>query len=262
MYKLEIMLTIFLLVFILVLSFLIEVTPLVLLLLILSGIIAGVMLFLTIKRVKVYNSILKQGRDILQGNLNRRIHISNTDISSKLIIILNEVTEKLQKEIIKGQETEAARKRLLSNISHDIRTPLTSILGYVEALRDDLAIDQDEREKYLDILVSKAENLKILIDEIFQLARLDANDFELDFQRQDLAEIIRESLINFLPRIKQEGLKTVINLPEEDCIINADCLSVERIIENVLKNSIEYGKDGGFIGVKLSEAKGGYTLCF
>ncbi len=88
--------------------------------------------------------------------------------------------------------------------AHDIRTPLTSILGYAEALKDDLALDEVERERYLNILVAKSENLKMMIDEIFEMARLDAGDFELDFQVLDLAELIRECLIEFLPRIRKD----------------------------------------------------------
>lgn len=73
-------------------------------------------------------------------------------------------------------------------------------------------------------------------------------------------DIVRECLIDFLPGIKQEGLDVKINIPEDECIIYADRLSIERIIENILKNSIEYGKDGDFIGVDLSPVDGDFIL--
>ncbi|MTI60213.1 MAG: HAMP domain-containing histidine kinase [Firmicutes bacterium] len=260
MFKLELSLIISLIFLNITLFFLIETTPIELAIFILLSIVFIILLYRIIKRKKIYHSILNYLRDILAGNLNRRVYIGDIGIYSEMVVILNQITEKLQEEIITSKEADEARKRLLSNISHDIRTPLTSILGYVEALRDDLALDKEEKEKYLDTLVTKAENLKRLVDEIFQMARLDADDFELNFQLLDLAEIIRECLIDFLPGIKQEGFDMKINIPEDECIIYADRLSVERIIKNILKNSIEYGKDGGFIGVELSPFEKGFIL--
>ncbi|QTL97539.1 sensor histidine kinase [Iocasia frigidifontis] len=260
MFKFELGLIIFLLILNITLVFLIEISLFGLIIIILLCFVTIILLYRIIKRKNLYQLILNHLKDISTGNLNRRIHIGDTDIYSELLLVLNQITERLQEEIIKSKEADGIRKRLLSNISHDIRTPLTSILGYLEALRDDLALDKEEREKYLNILLIKAVNLKEMIDEIFQMARLDADDFELDFQLFDLTEIIRECLIDFLPGIKQKGLDMKIDIPEEECIIYADRLSVERIIDNILKNSIEYGKDGGFIGIELSHTKKGFIL--
>ncbi len=242
------------------LLFFLETTPILLVIIILLITITVILLYRIIKREKIYLLIIDHLGDVSAGNLNRRIHIGNTGIYSELIVILNKITIKLQEEIIKSKEADKARKRLLSNISHDIRTPLTSILGYAEALRDDLALDKGEKEKYLGILINKAINLKKMIDEIFQMARLDADDFELDFQLLDLAEIVRECLIEFLPVIKQEELAMKIEIPDQVCKIYADRLSVERIIENILKNSIEHGKNGGFLGIELSSFEKGFIL--
>ena len=212
------------------------------------------------KSKKPIDYIIEQGKNILNGHLSSRILLKQKGKYSELAIIFNEITEKLQEEIITSKEAEVARKRLLANISHDIRTPLTSILGYVEALRDDLSLDRKEKEKYLKTLVKKAENLKELIDDIFLMARLDAGEFEMDFQPCDLAEITRESLIDFIPEIKKEDIKTEINIPEKSCEIYADYLSVKRLIQNIMKNSLHYGKNGGYIGVRLTSENDGYIL--
>lgn len=260
MFKLELVLNLFLIFLLTMLVVTLEFNLFFFLIFSLLYIISGILLYQSYMRKNILNSIYNQAQEILKGNIKHRILLKNKGRYSYLALIFNEITEKLQSQVVKNKTAEDSRKRLLSNISHDIRTPLTSILGYVEALKNDLSLDHEERNKYLNILINKSRNLKSLIDEIFQMARLDANDFELDYVIFDLAEITRECLIDFLPEIKRKNFNTEINIPDKDCLIYGDRLSVERIIKNVLKNSIQHGKDGKFIGVKLVAIKRDFIL--
>ncbi|HLV10000.1 MAG TPA: HAMP domain-containing sensor histidine kinase [Halanaerobiales bacterium] len=259
-FYMELFTIIILMVLTLVLFLVIKITSAVLAIFLILLITEGFLLYRIVKRMKKTSSILEQGEEIIGGNLKHRIHLTDAGDYSELIVLINNLADKLQKEIIKNEESREARKRLLSNISHDIRTPLTSILGYVEALRDDLALSDKEKEKYYEIMHARAENLKEIIDEIFLMARIDAGDFEMDFQAQDLAEITRCCLIDFMPVIKKEGLETELIIPEKECLIYADRLAAERIIENVIKNSIEHGINGSFIGIELSAVDKGFLL--
>nr|BBH87423.1 two-component sensor histidine kinase [Thermosporothrix sp. COM3] len=189
-----------------------------------------------------------------KGNLKTRLFSSGDRLLDEIIFSLNELIEQLEKVQIETIQAREARTRLLSSISHDIRTPLTSILGYIDALRDGIAATEEEKQEYLAILSHKASNLKQLIDEIFTMARLDADEFILKVETLDLAEVIREVIIEFLPVLKKHTMEVKVNLPEEKrCTVQADRLSIMRIIRNIMKNALLYGQEGKIIGVELIE---------
>ncbi|XOK63530.1 sensor histidine kinase [Paenibacillus elgii] len=199
-------------------------------------------------------------RRATRGNTNTRLLANDDRHLDEVIFSINELIEQLAKVHVRTIRSEAARKSLLSNISHDIRTPLTSIIGYADALKDDIAASGEEKERYLDILSGKAVALKELIDEIFELAKLDADEMPLKPETLDFAEIVRESVIGFLPELKKYGIELKVNIPEEACSIVADRVSVLRIVSNLIKNAVEHGKDGKVLGIELAEAGGKYRL--
>ncbi|SCW33954.1 Signal transduction histidine kinase [Paenibacillus tianmuensis] len=199
-------------------------------------------------------------RRTTQGNTNTRLLANDDRHLDEAIFSINELIEQLAKVHVRTIRSEAARKSLLSNISHDIRTPLTSIIGYADALKDDIAASTEEKERYLDILSGKAVALKELIDEIFELAKLDADEILLKPETLDFAEIVRESVIGFLPELKKYAIELKVNIPEEACFIEADRVSLLRIVSNLIKNAVEHGKDGKVLGIELMEATGKYRL--
>ncbi|MGG5765782.1 sensor histidine kinase [Bacillus proteolyticus] len=115
----------------------------------------------------------------------------------------------------RSEEIQKARKQISSNISHDIRTPLTSIIGYINSLKNDVAASEVEKQEYLEILYKKSNDLKHLVDEIFNMAKLSKLNIELQ-----------------------------VLIPEATSPIIADYLSLIRIIGNLIKNAIHYGKTG------------------
>src|SRR6056297_1681437 len=130
-------------------------------------------LYLYFRRKKTQQKILEQAEEILTGNLNRRILVEENNNTAEFAVVFNELTDKLQNQKIRNLKSEESRKRFLSNISHDIRTPLTSLLGYVEVLDSEEDIDEVKRKEYYNVLINKAKNLKNMIDEIFQMARIE-----------------------------------------------------------------------------------------
>lgn len=195
-----------------------------------------------------------------KGNSNVRLLANDDRIMNELLFSINDLIEQTAKMQVQAIKSEAARKSLLSNISHDIRTPLTSIIGYVDALQDDIASSREEKLEYLGIISRKANALKQLIDEIFQMAKLDADEIPLKPEIIDFAEIAREAIIEFLPEFHQYGLDFQAGIPEEKCLITADRLSLSRIISNLMKNAVQHGKDGKVVGIKLAENWNSYQL--
>ena len=110
------------------------------------------------------------------------------------------------------------------------------------------------------IISKKADSLKQLIDEIFDMAKLDADEISLKVESLDLAEIARELLIEFLPKVKNDHTELHISIPEKKCFVIADRLSLMRIIRNIIQNALEHGKDGKTLGIELIEKASEYQL--
>jgi signal transduction histidine kinase len=199
-------------------------------------------------------------RRATKGNFRTRLLAKDDCLFDEVVFSINELIEELEKVQIQSVKSQTARKSLLSSISHDIRTPLTSIIGYIDALKDDIATSEDEKQEYLKILSKKAGSLKQLIDEIFDMAKLDADEIPMKEESLDLAEIVRESLIEFLHEIKNNRVELHISIPEKNCLVMADRLSLIRIIRNIIKNALEYGKDGQILGIELMEKANEYQL--
>lgn len=208
---------------------------------------------LVLNKCKALNTekIVGQAKRVVAGNLNTRLTVRENGFLAELAGVFNKIIEDLQRTKDQHQTSEESRKRLLSNISHDIRTPLTSIIGYVEALKDDVAVDCEEKKEYLDIIAKKSKGLKHLTDEIFHMAKLDSDDILMDFNVYDIGEVIRECLIEFIPQINKNKINLKVDIPEEKLLIYGDKLSLIRIIDNLIKNAISYGKDGRFLGIEV-----------
>lgn len=216
--------------------------------------------FIRIHFIQSRKSIVASLRRAIDGNLQTRLYTTNDNSLDDVIFSINELITELEKVQVDARKSQEARKQLLSSISHDIRTPLTSIIGYVDALKDGIASSEDERREYLEILSKKSSSLKQLVDQIFNMAKLDADEFHMQKESLDFAEITRESLIEFLPELSKHNIELQVYIPETPCPITADHLSLVRIIGNLTKNAIHYGKVGKVVGIELLETTSEYQL--
>ncbi|WP_028559733.1 sensor histidine kinase [Paenibacillus pinihumi] len=196
----------------------------------------------------------------VQGNVNTRILAKEDRLLNDVIFKINELIEQLSKLQVRTVRSEAARKSLLANISHDIRTPLTSIIGYVDAIKDDLGGTRDRHQQYVEIVAEKSAVLKALIDNIFQLAKLDADEMPITTERLDLAEITREAVILFMAKLAQYGMKLDAEIPDAPCYVDADSISTQRILANLIQNAIQHGSSGGVLGIRMSSSGGSWNV--
>ncbi|MCC2375832.1 histidine kinase dimerization/phospho-acceptor domain-containing protein [Bacillus cereus group sp. MYBK222-1] len=148
---------------------------------------------------------------VLKGNLQARLFTSNDRSLHNIVFSINELIAELEKVRIEAKRSEESRKKLLSSISHDIRTPLTSIIGYIDALKDEVAASEIEKQEYLKILYMKSNNLKHLVDEIFNMAKLDANEFPLKEEELDFSEVTREVSLDTLRKANRKYIEFQVN---------------------------------------------------
>lgn len=146
------------------------------------------------------------------------------------------------------RKQEIASKKMLSNISHDIKTPLTVILGYLEIMRlsdcEDVALQKVE---------AKAKQVMELIDQFFTLAKLEAGDKNIEMVKLNINELCRENVLGYYELLMQKDYAVDIMIPEQHIFAQGDEDSVNRILGNLLSNAIRYGSDGKYIGFFLRE---------
>lgn len=168
---------------------------------------------------------------------------------------MNAIMEEFQQIYDKKEYLEESRKKMIANISHDLRTPLTSVLGYLEAVKKDENLSLEEKRKYLGIAYSKAKKLYSLLEDFFQMAKLDAGDIAIKKEKVNLTDTVKEAIASFYQEFVNRGIEPSIELPKEDLFVFADVKAVDRILSNLLNNSFRYGADGKVIGIKIRKEK-------
>lgn len=200
-------------------------------------------------QIRKINAVLL---DIRNGQHNRHIRLNDANrIFSELAENLNGLIDDFKASINRIQYLEQVRKQMISNISHDLRTPLTAMLGYIDALQHESGLTEEDRKAYLKILSNKCEFLTRLIQDLFDLVKLE----EMKEPRREapvlLNELIREELLQLYHVFTDEGIQPTLIIPKEPIFVSGDAVGLRRAIFNLLINALRYGKDGREIGIRL-----------
>ena len=148
------------------------------------------------------------------------------------------------------RKQEISSKKMLSNISHDIKTPLTVILGYLEIMR--LNHPDDET---LQKVEAKAEQVMELINQFFTLAKLEAGDMNIEISKINVSGLCRENILSFYDILCEKDFTVDIFIPEKDIFVYGEKAAIDRILSNLISNAVRYGSDGKYIGLTLRESE-------
>ncbi|RCX18273.1 signal transduction histidine kinase [Anaerobacterium chartisolvens] len=172
----------------------------------------------------------------------------------ELMRLLNEINKVLEYRLKISQEhrkTEASMKKMLSNISHDLKTPLTVVLGYIETIRLDKNISNEDRSILLDRVENKAHEILELMNKFFDLAKLESGDREIPLTRVNMSEICQRNILGFYDILTSRGIEVCIDIPEYGIYVWGDEEALDRILSNLISNAIKYGSEGKVIGLSL-----------
>ena len=162
---------------------------------------------------------------------------------------INRLLENHKKVKADYRRSEIASKKMLSNISHDIKTPMTVILGYLEIMR----INKTDTEEMLKKTEQKAIKVMELINQFFTLAKLEAADMDIELSRIDVSEICRETVLDFFDILQKNDFQVEIDVPERPVYVQGERQALQRILSNLISNVIRYGADGKYLGLSLRE---------
>ena len=201
---------------------------------------------------KKIQKISEKLKEITDTNSSERVMVftENKELM-ELAAQINSLLENHLKVKADYCRSEIASKKMLSNISHDIKTPMTVILGYLEIMR----INGTSTDEMLGKIEQKAENVMELINQFFTLAKLESGDMDIELSRIDVCEVCRESILDFYGILTNKNFQVDIDIPETSVYVHGNKEAIQRILFNLISNVIRYGADGKYLGISLRTDK-------
>ncbi|PIC82533.1 MFS domain-containing histidine kinase [Sporosarcina sp. P1] len=209
-------------------------------------------LFIFVKKTAYLTRILAATNDMAAGHLTQAIPVKGTSQLAKHAANLNNLREGVRVSINEQAKSERLKTELITNVSHDLRTPLTSIITYTDLLKDE-TLTAEERAKYVGILDQKSQRLKTLIEDLFEVSKMASGNLEMVKQRVDLNQLIQQALAEHAEEFVDQDLHIRTTLPEEPVFAMVDGQKWWRVLDNLLINVWKYSLPGTRVYVNLQQ---------
>ena len=199
-----------------------------------------IFLVMKLRRVQEQLSIIEESlEDIKSGNPNRRVLARKSDMTKRICFAINEIAVENQSQLLKQNQSEQAYKRLMTSLSHDVKTPLASLFGYLEAVESGLVIGE-EKEAYIHVAVEKACHLKHFVEALFEWVKLDAREQVFHFEICDFNELTRNIAAEWIPTLERSHFEYDFDIPEDEYSLRIDPHSYTRILNNLFQNALTH----------------------
>ncbi|HBF0841527.1 TPA: two-component sensor histidine kinase [Clostridioides difficile] len=199
----------------------------------------GFTIYIT-KRLSYLSYVIEGTERIKKGELDYKIKITGNDNFTSLAENINNIGEGLDRAIEEQVKSERMKSDLITNVSHDLKTPLTSIINYVDLIKKEESIQPEYINDYINVLESKSKRLKLLIEDLFEASRVSSGNIELQISKIDLVQLLRQSIGELEEKLSKNNLYLKLNVPNDKVYIWADGRRMYRVFENLLSNIAKY----------------------
>lgn len=189
--------------------------------------------------------------DIADGKSDEKIIIERQDEIGEIAGRINEMTEQINQLITSERDALQSNKDLIACVAHDLRTPITSVKGYLDLALDTKHYDLEQRQKYVRIAQTKANRLEYLIHDLFNYTKLTSREIALHRSKIDLVQLVEQMVEEFYPLFQEEELECTTKYNISYLEMNMDGELIARAVQNLFSNAIKYGKDGKHVYVEL-----------
>ncbi len=196
--------------------------------------------------------ILETLDDIANGNNDRKFLVKPRDITSGICYKLNQIVLEHKRQMVEQKRAEEANKQLMTSLSHDVRTPLSSIMGYLDAVHKGI-VTGDERESYIESARSRAHDMKDYVDVLFEWFKLNSDEETFQMQPIELTETTRDILKDWIPVFEAHGFAYEIEIPERSVPVILDVDAYTRILNNLMQNVMIHSK-ASKVTISLTES--------
>ncbi|WP_338652338.1 histidine kinase dimerization/phospho-acceptor domain-containing protein [Lysinibacillus sp. Y5S-8] len=209
-----------------------------------------------LSRMGYLNRIMKDTKDMAEGRLNRDVKVKGKSPLAGHAENLNHLREGVRTSMHEQAKSERLKTELITNVSHDLRTPLTSIITYTDLLKKPTITDE-ERQQYIQILDKKSERLKVLIEDLFEVSKMASGNIELHRSRVDLTQLIQQAVGEHKEDLTQSSLDLRMTMPHDPIYAYVDGQKWWRLIDNLIVNVLKYALEGTRVYVMLKRTADG-----
>ncbi|WP_277250892.1 sensor histidine kinase [Peptoniphilus vaginalis] len=220
-------------------------------------IFAGFIYFIILKNINQVARINKEASEIVGGNYKKKIEKTG-GLYDGIVDNFNNIGTNLDLAIEDAVKSERLKTELITNVSHDLKTPLTSILNYSDLLSKEDNSREEARE-YARIINEKSNKLRVLIEDLFEVSKATSNNIELDRQELDFNSLVAQSIGEWEDKISENNIEIISNLPEEKVMLNIDGQKFSRVLDNLFSNISKYALENSRVYVDLRD-EGGVKL--
>ncbi|WP_455768553.1 HAMP domain-containing sensor histidine kinase [Clostridium estertheticum] len=190
---------------------------------------------------------------ISNGNMDINIPIRTKNELGTLALDVNKMAYCIKELMKKERVWEKQKNNLITNLSHDLRTPLTSVVGFLELIEKGNYKNNDELQHYCEVSLSKSKELKSSVEQLFEFTRISNGDVNLNKSNIYLQQLIEQATIGFIPSFENAGMKYKISSKDVGLTINGDAILLVRAFENIISNAIKYGSEGKYLDVNIEK---------
>lgn len=176
-----------------------------------------------------------------RGDFSQRISLKGKDEAAQLGRSFNEMADQIK-------DLDNTRRSFVANVSHELRSPLTSIKGFLEAMQDG-TIPREQFPQYIDIVIGETRRMTAMVNDLLNLSRIESGMIELHYETFDINELIRRTLITFETRLSERNMEMEVRFAQEQCYVYADSTQIEQVLRNLIDNAIKYSGAGKTVSV-------------
>ncbi|WP_315116219.1 HAMP domain-containing sensor histidine kinase [uncultured Clostridium sp.] len=220
------------------------------------------LIYLLVRRKAEYIKNICNGIKIIsEGNLDYKIVIQGHDELAILAEEINNMSLKLKNKIEEERAAERLKSELITNVSHDLRTPLTALIGYIQLAADD-KMSFEDKDKYTKISLEKSKKLKVLIDDLFEYSKLESGGIKLEKVKVNIIEIIEQSIGELSIKAKERCIGFNKNFKNSKVELLVDPNKIARVFENIIGNAVKYSLEGSDVNINLYENNENVIISF
>ena len=225
-----------------------------------SVVTIGGFAYYVLKKLSYLSYIMDGTQRIKNGDIHHKLQLIGEDNFTTLADNINNIRDGLDKAIDSQLRSERMKSELITNVSHDLKTPLTSIINYIELIKKEENITPEYLKDYVNVLDSKSKRLKVLIEDLFEASKASSGNIELNMEKIDIIQLLRQSIGELEEKLSEANLDLKINVPEEKVYVRADGRRLYRVLENLLSNISKYSLPNTRVYIDITEVEGRVKL--
>lgn len=205
-----------------------------------------------IDKVKKIEKIRNGISEIKDGNIEYKIEIKKDSLFNDIVCDINEMGQTINVAVEERLKSERMKNELITNVSHDLKTPLTAMINYISLMKNE-DIQPDYIKDYIQVLDKRSQRLKVLIEDLFEASKIGSNNIELDKEKTDINQLLTQTLVEMEEYIDESKLEFIVNTPDHEVYILADGKKTFRVFENIISNILKYSLEGTRVYIDLEE---------